>query len=223
MWDLWWRKWHWDRFFSEFFGFPLSVYHSIRSPNSYHLVNVKYANVGRHPRLGTRPTPPSGKKIPSQHSSLYRIIMAFIFRVPKCLYTTRRPYRARTERPQTWVGCRYHVASVADRWRTVVSSRPRIREVSDSILSRAVLSSWVVHSSFRQTLDERSTLTYATTASIHITSNSCFVCSQSVLYNASSLENMVKQNTTTCIPISEAYHSSRTEALNTGYEAEAVS
>jgi hypothetical protein len=25
MWDLWWTKWHWDRFFSEYFGFPLSV------------------------------------------------------------------------------------------------------------------------------------------------------------------------------------------------------
>jgi hypothetical protein len=25
MWDLWWTKWHWDRFYSESFGFPLSV------------------------------------------------------------------------------------------------------------------------------------------------------------------------------------------------------
>jgi hypothetical protein len=25
MWDLWWTKWHWDRFFSEYFGFPLSI------------------------------------------------------------------------------------------------------------------------------------------------------------------------------------------------------
>jgi hypothetical protein len=25
MWDLWWTKWHWDRFFSESFGFLLSV------------------------------------------------------------------------------------------------------------------------------------------------------------------------------------------------------
>jgi hypothetical protein len=24
MWDLWWAKWYWDRFFSEFFSFPLS-------------------------------------------------------------------------------------------------------------------------------------------------------------------------------------------------------
>jgi hypothetical protein len=25
MWDLWWTKWHWDRFLSEYFGFPLSI------------------------------------------------------------------------------------------------------------------------------------------------------------------------------------------------------
>jgi hypothetical protein len=25
MWDLWWTKWHWDRFFPECFGFPLTV------------------------------------------------------------------------------------------------------------------------------------------------------------------------------------------------------
>jgi hypothetical protein len=25
MWDLWWTKWHWDRFFAEYFSFPLSV------------------------------------------------------------------------------------------------------------------------------------------------------------------------------------------------------
>jgi hypothetical protein len=25
MWDLWWTKWHWDRFLPEYFGFPLSV------------------------------------------------------------------------------------------------------------------------------------------------------------------------------------------------------
>jgi hypothetical protein len=24
MWDFWWKKWHWDRFLSELFGFPLS-------------------------------------------------------------------------------------------------------------------------------------------------------------------------------------------------------
>jgi hypothetical protein len=25
MWVLWWTKWHWDRFFPQYFGFPLSV------------------------------------------------------------------------------------------------------------------------------------------------------------------------------------------------------
>jgi hypothetical protein len=25
MWDLWWKKWHWDRFFPKYFGFPLSI------------------------------------------------------------------------------------------------------------------------------------------------------------------------------------------------------
>jgi hypothetical protein len=25
MWDLWWRKWHWDSFSSEFFDFILSI------------------------------------------------------------------------------------------------------------------------------------------------------------------------------------------------------
>jgi hypothetical protein len=29
MWDLWWTKWHWDRFFSEYFGFQ---FHSTGAP-----------------------------------------------------------------------------------------------------------------------------------------------------------------------------------------------
>jgi hypothetical protein len=24
MWDMWWAKWHWDRFSSESFGFPVN-------------------------------------------------------------------------------------------------------------------------------------------------------------------------------------------------------
>jgi hypothetical protein len=35
MWDLWWTKWHWDRLFSEFFGFPLSISFHRRSAYSY--------------------------------------------------------------------------------------------------------------------------------------------------------------------------------------------
>jgi hypothetical protein len=37
--------------------FPLSIYHSRL------ISSGEYANVSRHPRLGTRPTPPSGKNI----------------------------------------------------------------------------------------------------------------------------------------------------------------
>jgi hypothetical protein len=33
MWDLWWTKWDWDRFFFEYFGFPLSV--------SFHRFSIK--------------------------------------------------------------------------------------------------------------------------------------------------------------------------------------
>jgi hypothetical protein len=33
VWDLWWTKWHWDRFFSEYFGFPLSI--------SFHRCSIK--------------------------------------------------------------------------------------------------------------------------------------------------------------------------------------
>jgi hypothetical protein len=33
MWDLWWTKWQWDRFFPEYFGFPLSI--------SFHRCSIK--------------------------------------------------------------------------------------------------------------------------------------------------------------------------------------
>jgi hypothetical protein len=36
MWDLWWTKWHWDRFFSEYFGFPLSI--------SFHRCSITWKN-----------------------------------------------------------------------------------------------------------------------------------------------------------------------------------
>jgi hypothetical protein len=35
-------QWHWDRFISEFFGFPFSVSLHIGSPYSYHLGDDKY-------------------------------------------------------------------------------------------------------------------------------------------------------------------------------------
>jgi hypothetical protein len=36
MWDLWWTKWHWDRVFPEYFGFPLSV--------SFHRCSITWKN-----------------------------------------------------------------------------------------------------------------------------------------------------------------------------------
>jgi hypothetical protein len=33
MWDLWWKKWHWDRFLFKDFGFPLSI--------SFHRSSIK--------------------------------------------------------------------------------------------------------------------------------------------------------------------------------------
>jgi hypothetical protein len=36
MWDLWWTKWHWDRFFLAYFGFPL--------PISFHCCSITSKN-----------------------------------------------------------------------------------------------------------------------------------------------------------------------------------
>jgi hypothetical protein len=41
---------------------PVNISFHRRSPNSYHLGDALYANVSRHQRLGTRPTPSSGGK-----------------------------------------------------------------------------------------------------------------------------------------------------------------
>jgi hypothetical protein len=41
---------------------PVNISFHSRSPNPYHLGNAWYANVSRHPRLGTRSTPSSGVK-----------------------------------------------------------------------------------------------------------------------------------------------------------------
>jgi hypothetical protein len=36
MWDLWWKKWRWDRVFPECFGFPLSL--------SFHRCSITWKN-----------------------------------------------------------------------------------------------------------------------------------------------------------------------------------
>jgi hypothetical protein len=43
MWDLWWTKWHWDRFFPEYFGFPLSI--------SFHRCSVTWKNLKKTDHL----------------------------------------------------------------------------------------------------------------------------------------------------------------------------
>jgi hypothetical protein len=35
IWNFWWTKWHYDRSFSEFFGFPVSISFCRGSPHSY--------------------------------------------------------------------------------------------------------------------------------------------------------------------------------------------
>jgi hypothetical protein len=41
MWDLWWTKWHWDRFFLRVLRCsPVNISFHRRSPNSYHMRNA---------------------------------------------------------------------------------------------------------------------------------------------------------------------------------------
>jgi hypothetical protein len=48
MWNLWWTKWQWDRFFSEFVGSHLSIsFHRI-SPYSYTICGITNRPVGGH-------------------------------------------------------------------------------------------------------------------------------------------------------------------------------
>jgi hypothetical protein len=53
MWDLGWREWHCDRFFAEYFGFPLSV--------SFHLCSITREN---------------GKKLSSSHGCTINLKVA---------------------------------------------------------------------------------------------------------------------------------------------------
>jgi hypothetical protein len=46
MWDLWWTKWHWDRFFPEYFGLPLSV--------SFHRYSITCKNLKKSIHLQHR-------------------------------------------------------------------------------------------------------------------------------------------------------------------------
>jgi hypothetical protein len=46
MWDLWWTKWHWGTFFSEYFGFPLAI--------SFHRCSIKMEKAQKKPYLHHR-------------------------------------------------------------------------------------------------------------------------------------------------------------------------
>jgi hypothetical protein len=51
MWDLWWTKWHWDKFFSEYFGFPLSIsFHrcSITTKRTKKIIIIIIVTTGLH-------------------------------------------------------------------------------------------------------------------------------------------------------------------------------
>jgi len=51
MWDLWWTKWHWDMFLSEYFVFP-SYYHSTNTPYAFnHLSRTLYTQPVFYARL----------------------------------------------------------------------------------------------------------------------------------------------------------------------------
>jgi hypothetical protein len=44
--DLWWTKWHWNRFFSELFGFHLAVSFHRFSPYSFFIWGINNSPVG---------------------------------------------------------------------------------------------------------------------------------------------------------------------------------
>jgi hypothetical protein len=52
MWDLWWTKWHRNRFFSEYFGFPMSIsFHRCSIKMEKHRVRVRPQYLLRGPLI----------------------------------------------------------------------------------------------------------------------------------------------------------------------------
>jgi hypothetical protein len=62
MWDLWWTKWHWDSYFSEFFGFPLSIHHSTVDLQTYIWEMRNMLAERQASTLGSDPPPPPRKR-----------------------------------------------------------------------------------------------------------------------------------------------------------------
>jgi hypothetical protein len=48
MWDLWWTKWHWDRFFSKFFNFLLPISFHQGSILIYIILGINNRLTGGH-------------------------------------------------------------------------------------------------------------------------------------------------------------------------------
>jgi hypothetical protein len=67
--DLWWSKWHWDRFFPEFFGFPLSIsFHRCsiirkRTKNNHHHLHLHNKPHGCSASVASAAGPFTTKKI----------------------------------------------------------------------------------------------------------------------------------------------------------------
>jgi hypothetical protein len=55
MWDFWWVKCYWNRFFSEFFAFPLSISFHHSSPFSYMIWGMNNRPVGRSSERQSHP------------------------------------------------------------------------------------------------------------------------------------------------------------------------
>jgi hypothetical protein len=86
MWDLWWTKWHWGRFFSEFFGFPLPIsfhhcsificHHPMRcaiAPTKQHIITTSVLSYGLHFSPGTL----AGNRIRKKESQDFHLTCLF--------------------------------------------------------------------------------------------------------------------------------------------------
>jgi hypothetical protein len=135
--------------------FSLSISFHRRSPNSYHVGN---ANVSRHPRLGTRPTPPSGGKVTSFLPSLHVVTGLTLSETlnTDCMFWRCVVLQAITSKPETTSYTRPQGVTV---WETTISistikiSNPRPDSHSDyNMLKSGSVSFWKKVSRFWETM-----------------------------------------------------------------------
>jgi hypothetical protein len=67
MWDLWWTKWRWDRFFPEYFGFPPLILFNRKNEKTNHLHHNKPQACGASVAFAAGPS--TTKKNLSFHES----------------------------------------------------------------------------------------------------------------------------------------------------------